>query len=342
MTTILVIDDDPYTEMIVRAAVPHDWIVRWAPNGLIGLDLLRGQSHTRTDADLVILDINMPGLDGYDTCVRIRQIAPAMRILPFTGVSTSSDLISYLKDFSCAPLLRKGCRIEELARAIRDALMADAPSPVPPSGMLSRLQQHALDREMLARHADTPRIALFAPDPVIRLGLVSLLSGASVCVQGIATSEHALRSLLSATRIQALIAVGQDRARALTIAREFAVPLIVIVATCLEAQMLQDLDVAGVVVSSDGAAVRQMSAAIEAVANGARWWPHMKWLAAAGATFDRAGADLTPQERMLLALDGPGVSPEWLAQALHVSRSTIRQYRYRLRRKLADDGLALS
>jgi hypothetical protein len=74
-----------------------------------------------------------------------------MRILPFTGVETSPEIIAYLTDLHCAPVLRKGCRIEELARAIRDALMADEPSPVPPSGMLARLQQHALEREMLAR-----------------------------------------------------------------------------------------------------------------------------------------------------------------------------------------------
>src|SRR3954470_4016208 len=109
MTTILLIDDDPYTEMIVTVAVPNDWTVLWAPNGLVGLDLLRRQSHTRTDADLVILDINMPGLDGYDTCVRIRQIAPDMRILSFTGVETSPELAAYLADLHCAPVLRKGC-----------------------------------------------------------------------------------------------------------------------------------------------------------------------------------------------------------------------------------------
>jgi DNA-binding NarL/FixJ family response regulator len=339
MTTIVVIDDDPYTEMIVTAAVPHDWVVQWAPNGLIGLDRLRGQSHARTDADLVILDINMPGLDGYDTCVRIRQIAPTMRILPFTGVETSSELTSYLADLHCAPLLRKGCRIEELARAIRDALMADAPAPVPPSGMLARLQQHALEREMRARRADTPRIALFAPDPVMRLGLVSFLNGASVCVQGIATSEQALRSLLAATRIQALIAVGQDRASVLTVAQEFAVPVILIVATHAEAQLLQDLDVGGVVVSEGGAAALHVSAAIEAVVSGDRWWPP---LGAVDGGADIHEAGLTPQERKLLALDGPGVSSDWLAEALHVSRSTIRQYRSRLRRKMADAGVALS
>ena len=109
--------------------------------------------------------------------------------------------------------------------------------------MLIRLQQHAWDRERRARQARAPRIVLFASDPVIRLGLVSLLSGATICVQGFATSEQALRSLLSTTRIQALVAVGQDRAVALTMAREFAVPVSLIVATHADAQLLQDLDV---------------------------------------------------------------------------------------------------
>jgi DNA-binding NarL/FixJ family response regulator len=143
--------------------------------------------------------------------------------------------------------------------------------------------------------------------------------------------------LLATTNVQALIAAGQDRARALTAAQEHTVPLILIVATHAEAQMLQDLDVAGVVVSEGGAAALHVDAAIKAVVSGARWRQ-----GAADGALDRAGADLTPQERKLLALDGPGVSPDWLAEALHVSRSTIVQYRSRLRRKLADSGLALS
>jgi DNA-binding response OmpR family regulator len=190
MATVLVIDDDPYTEMIITAAVPDMWTVLWAPNGLVGLDLLRRQTHSGTNVDLVILDINMPGLDGYDTCVRIRQIAPRVRIQPFTGVETSPEIIAYLSDLHCAPLLRKGCRIEELSCAIRDALTAGEPPPVPPSGMLARLQQHAWEQERRARQAEAPRIALFASDPVIRLGLVSLLNSAVVHIQGIATNEH--------------------------------------------------------------------------------------------------------------------------------------------------------
>jgi DNA-binding NarL/FixJ family response regulator len=234
--------------------------------------------------------------------------------------------------------------VEVLAQRIRDALASEPAAP-PPTGLLARLQQKALETETQARQANATRVALFAADPVIRFGLRALLSGMTIAIRGEASTEQTLRELLAGTRTHALVAAGQDRAVALSVAREYGVALILVVPTRGDAHALARMDgVAGVVVSTDVSAPSQLAALVEALAAG-RYHKSTSQSAIPSAhvpleahdTVHRAG--LTERERTLLALDGPGVSPETLAQLLNVSKQTILQYQSRIRRKLAEAAI---
>jgi len=79
---VLVIDDDPgirkITEMLVEG-LGHE--VEPAQDGIEGLAKLQ------LGVDLVLLDVVMPGLDGFDVCRRIRQ-DPAGRDVPVIMVTT--------------------------------------------------------------------------------------------------------------------------------------------------------------------------------------------------------------------------------------------------------------
>lgn len=69
MTRILVVDDDPHLREVLRYTLERQgWSVREAADGLVALNLLRHES-----ADLLVLDVTMPELDGIETCRRIRQ-----------------------------------------------------------------------------------------------------------------------------------------------------------------------------------------------------------------------------------------------------------------------------
>ncbi|HUA14580.1 MAG TPA: response regulator transcription factor [Verrucomicrobiae bacterium] len=65
---ILVIDDDPQMRRVMRATlVSHGYEVVESPSGEQALQTLRAQP-----CDFVLLDINLPGLDGIRTCRAIR------------------------------------------------------------------------------------------------------------------------------------------------------------------------------------------------------------------------------------------------------------------------------
>ncbi len=69
---VLLVEDDEATRQIIRRAVEaRDWSVVEAENGLIGLERLR-----EGVPDLVLLDLMMPAMDGFEFLARLREHEP--------------------------------------------------------------------------------------------------------------------------------------------------------------------------------------------------------------------------------------------------------------------------
>jgi adenylate cyclase len=84
--TILVVDDVPQNVRLLDAVLaPRGYRVLGAGSGVDALRLL-GEHQP----DLVLLDILMPGMDGYEVCRRIRQ-DPATAFLPVVMITASGD-----------------------------------------------------------------------------------------------------------------------------------------------------------------------------------------------------------------------------------------------------------
>jgi phosphoserine phosphatase RsbU/P len=79
---LLVVDDDPANrEMLSRRLQKEGYTVTVAENGLQGIQLLRSHSF-----DLVLLDLIMPGLDGYQLLAKLKS-DPALRHVPVIMIS---------------------------------------------------------------------------------------------------------------------------------------------------------------------------------------------------------------------------------------------------------------
>ncbi|MBX2857582.1 MAG: response regulator [Cellvibrionaceae bacterium] len=66
---VLIVDDDPVNRMILQGVLAiHDYKVLEAHNGDDALKILE-----QNRVDLVILDVMMPGLSGYEACAKIRE-----------------------------------------------------------------------------------------------------------------------------------------------------------------------------------------------------------------------------------------------------------------------------
>jgi diguanylate cyclase (GGDEF)-like protein/PAS domain S-box-containing protein len=84
--TVLVVDDDATIRRIIRRALEKDdWAVEEADNGLAA-----GAAVERCRPDLVLLDVEMPELNGYDTCARLRTL-PGGEKLPILMITGRDD-----------------------------------------------------------------------------------------------------------------------------------------------------------------------------------------------------------------------------------------------------------
>jgi adenylate cyclase len=84
--TILAVDDQPPNLRLLDAILaPRGYRVITASSGEQALELL-----PTSDFDLVLLDIVMPGMDGYEVCRRIRS-EPSTAFLPVVMITASGD-----------------------------------------------------------------------------------------------------------------------------------------------------------------------------------------------------------------------------------------------------------
>jgi class 3 adenylate cyclase len=84
--TVLVVDDQQTNIRLLDAILsPRGYMVHQATSGEAALELL-----ATTPVDLVLLDILMPGMDGYEVCRRIRA-DEATAFLPVVMVTASGD-----------------------------------------------------------------------------------------------------------------------------------------------------------------------------------------------------------------------------------------------------------
>ncbi len=87
MFHILVADDDKHTRMLLRAVLESEnYTVSTAENGEQALELL-----DREHIDLVVLDVMMPGMDGYEFTRIIRQTDSTLPILMVTAKHLPAD-----------------------------------------------------------------------------------------------------------------------------------------------------------------------------------------------------------------------------------------------------------
>jgi two-component system, OmpR family, response regulator len=88
MTQILVVDDDPHIrEMVGHFLQLEGWNVVEASDGIGALRALE-----ETQADMVILDIMMPGMDGWTLCAELREHYE-MPLLMLTAKGETSQVV---------------------------------------------------------------------------------------------------------------------------------------------------------------------------------------------------------------------------------------------------------
>lgn len=114
---ILVIDDDEkITSLLRRSLAFEGYSVTVANSGQEGLKQLMGE-----DPHLMILDVMMPHLDGWEVCRRVRESGSMVPILMLTAKDEVKDRVKGL-DLGADDYLVKPFSLEELLARVRALL----------------------------------------------------------------------------------------------------------------------------------------------------------------------------------------------------------------------------
>lgn len=128
---ILVVDDDSsMVRLISQVLSSKGYEVLESNNGQDALRLLYSQK-----PDLVLLDVVMPVMDGWQTCSRIRDISAAIPIIMLTGQRKTEEDVAQGLDYGADDYLIKPVGNKELAARVQAMLRrAELPSSVEDQG----------------------------------------------------------------------------------------------------------------------------------------------------------------------------------------------------------------
>ena len=120
MTKILVIDDDARDRSLVAYVLEEKgYEVILADSGETGLTLCHRQT-----PDGVVLDLNMPGIDGRSILQQLRILHPTLPVVVFSGLSTEEVEQEMLNQGATA-FIQKAFSLDQLGLALQEVL----PSP---------------------------------------------------------------------------------------------------------------------------------------------------------------------------------------------------------------------
>ncbi len=121
-TRILTVEDDERIRTAVKMALEDEgWVVEEADTGEDAL-----QAFTRNPADVVLIDIMLPGIDGFELCRTLRRTSD-VPIVMVTARNDTHDVVAGLEagadDYLTKPFAPKelSARIRALLRRVRPA-----------------------------------------------------------------------------------------------------------------------------------------------------------------------------------------------------------------------------
>ncbi len=119
MHKVLVVDDDPGLRMIVASALGEaDYLVDQAQDGEEAVNKVRANGY-----NLVLLDMNMPRMDGMECLKQIKSYDPSIIVIILTAFSNVRDAIEATKE-GAYNYLEKPVKAENLVYLLDRALRA--------------------------------------------------------------------------------------------------------------------------------------------------------------------------------------------------------------------------
>lgn len=109
---ILVVDDDNLNLARTKKILGEDYLVLLAESGMDALEKLKNER-----VDMVLLDIDMPKMNGIETFERMKGLGADMPVIFLTASGLEEDVVSAIK-LGAVNYLKKPFRPQELLKRV--------------------------------------------------------------------------------------------------------------------------------------------------------------------------------------------------------------------------------
>ena len=113
---VLVVDDDDMNLMRTKRILGIEYDVFFASSGIEALDTLK-----REPMDLVLLDIEMPKMDGFETFERMKEFAAETPVIFLTASGQEGDVVNAIR-LGAVNYLKKPFLPQELLNRVAQEL----------------------------------------------------------------------------------------------------------------------------------------------------------------------------------------------------------------------------
>lgn len=120
MSTILIIDDDPQFNLVLKSAMEMDGHeVETATNGREAKALYQNKKY-----DVIITDIIMPDIDGFEVILDLRRMGMSDRTIAVSGGGRTSanDYLDAAQHFDVAATYHKPVDLQALRATVEDII----------------------------------------------------------------------------------------------------------------------------------------------------------------------------------------------------------------------------
>jgi CheY-like chemotaxis protein len=116
--SIMLVDDEAHIRKFISLLLRHLGVEKIfeAPNGSVALEVYKRES-----PDLVMLDVNMPVMDGIETLRALKAINPDCVVVMLTSLA-NRQTIDEAVALGAANYIRKDAPPEEIGRALSDTI----------------------------------------------------------------------------------------------------------------------------------------------------------------------------------------------------------------------------
>jgi two-component system cell cycle response regulator DivK len=126
---VLIVEDDHSTRLMYRDFLNHSGFrTADAHNGFQALE-----KALELRPDLVVTDLAVPGMDGFEFCRKLKQssVTSQIPILAITGHAEYLDDPERFRHAGITHVLIKPCELDEMVRELRRMLNGDGPQATP-------------------------------------------------------------------------------------------------------------------------------------------------------------------------------------------------------------------